>query len=136
MHFRFEDKRGRSEVVVVKGDGSSRQQVLTLDKLLSRWGAPAGRGFLPKGSGGRPRTPAPAIQVEGRGRGMAVVQLRTSYYTTSLRRLSTQWADFEFGLAVLIIRLLRMTTRLELDVCPGRVLWGSWMLQEKKIEHV
>ena len=77
---RFEDKRSRSEVISVRGEGSSRQQVLTLDKLLSRWGASARFSSDVASS-------KPSIQVEGRGHGMAVVQLRTSYYTTSVRRL-------------------------------------------------
>ena len=78
---RFEDKRSRSEVISVRGEGSSRQQVLTLDKLLSRWGASA------RFSSDVASSSKPSIQVEGRGHGMAVVQLRTSYYTTSVRRL-------------------------------------------------
>ena len=61
--------RHRREVVVVHGDGRSRQQVLNLDTLSMI------------------HVPDNEIQVEGRGMGMAVVQLKTSFYTTGTTHL-------------------------------------------------
>jgi len=64
---KFGAKRGKRELVVIKGDGSSRQHKLNLDKLSM---------LNAKGN---------AVQIEGRGSGMAVAQLKTTYYTTSNR---------------------------------------------------
>ena len=72
-------------MVLLRGDGSSSQQVLTLDKLLSRWGASPHSYRGSRSRGGRDESAT--IQVEGRGKGMAVVQLKTTYWTTSLRRI-------------------------------------------------